>query len=99
MYLYKLSLTLINTEEGHLLIENVVNIFFVTSLSISLHNLLDFYIYIYMITNRKWEYAEHKNKINKPLIAVDIEIKPGATHRKENSNVEYNLCICSFSTN
>ena len=30
-------------EEGHLLIENVVNIFFVTSLSVSLHNLLDFY--------------------------------------------------------
>jgi len=47
MYLYKLSLTLIDTEEGHLLIENVVNIFFVTPLSISLHNLLDFYIYIY----------------------------------------------------
>jgi hypothetical protein len=42
--LYKLSLTLIDTEEGHLLIENVVNIFFVTSLSVSLHNLLDFYI-------------------------------------------------------
>ena len=47
MYLYKRTLTLIDTEEGHLLIENVVNIFFVTSLSISLHNLLDFYIYIY----------------------------------------------------
>jgi hypothetical protein len=28
-------------EEGHLLIENFVNIFFVTSLSVSLHNLLD----------------------------------------------------------
>ena len=41
----KLSLTLIDTEEGHLLIENFVNIFFVTSLSVSLHNLLDFYIY------------------------------------------------------
>ena len=27
IYLYKLSLTLIDTEEGHLLIENVVNIF------------------------------------------------------------------------
>jgi hypothetical protein len=27
--LYKLSLTLIDTEEGHLLIENFVNIFFV----------------------------------------------------------------------
>jgi hypothetical protein len=38
---------LIDTEEGHLLIENFVNIFFVTSLSVSLHNLLDFYIYIY----------------------------------------------------
>jgi hypothetical protein len=25
-------------EEGHLLIENLVNIFFVTSLSVSLHN-------------------------------------------------------------
>jgi len=35
-------------EEGHLLIENFVNIFFVTSLSVSLHNLLDFYIYIYI---------------------------------------------------
>jgi hypothetical protein len=34
------------TEEGHLLIENCVNIFFVASLSVSLHNLLDFYIYI-----------------------------------------------------
>ena len=33
-------------EEGHLLIENFVNIFFVTSLSVSLHNLLDLYIYI-----------------------------------------------------
>jgi hypothetical protein len=31
------------TEEGHLLIENFVNIFFVTSSSVSLHNLLDFY--------------------------------------------------------
>ena len=42
--IYKLSLTtLIDTEEGHLLIENVVNIFFVTSLSVSLHNLLDFH--------------------------------------------------------
>ena len=41
--LYKLSLTLLDTEEGHLLIENVVNIFFVTSLSVSLHNHLDFY--------------------------------------------------------
>ena len=39
---------LIDTEEGYLLIENVVNIFCVTSLSVSLHNLLDFYIYIYL---------------------------------------------------
>jgi hypothetical protein len=31
---------LIDTEEGHLLIENFVNIFFVTPLSVSLHNLL-----------------------------------------------------------
>ena len=31
------------TEEGYLLIENFVNIFFITSLSVSLHNLLDFY--------------------------------------------------------
>jgi hypothetical protein len=30
-------------EEGHLLIENFVDILFVTSLSVSLHNLLDFY--------------------------------------------------------
>jgi hypothetical protein len=30
--IYHLSLTLIDTEEGHLLIENFVNIFFVTSL-------------------------------------------------------------------
>jgi hypothetical protein len=36
-------LTLIDTEEGHLLIENFVNIFFIASLSVSLHNLLDFY--------------------------------------------------------
>ena len=41
-------LTFIDTEEGHLLIENFVNIFFVTPLSVSLHNLLDFYIYIYI---------------------------------------------------
>ena len=44
--------TLIDTEEGHLMIENFVNIFFVTSLSVSLHNRLDFslsiYIYIYI---------------------------------------------------
>jgi hypothetical protein len=39
--LYKLSLILIDTEEGHLLIENFVNIFFVTPLSVLLHNLLD----------------------------------------------------------
>jgi hypothetical protein len=44
--LFILSLTLMDNEEGHLLIENCVNIFFVTSLSVSLHNLLDFYIYI-----------------------------------------------------
>jgi hypothetical protein len=37
-----------NIEEGHLLIKNVVNIFFVASLSVSLHNLIDFYIYIYI---------------------------------------------------
>jgi hypothetical protein len=43
-----LSVCLIDTEEGHLLIENFVNIFFVLSLSVSLHNLLDFYIYIYV---------------------------------------------------
>ena len=41
--LYKLSLTLKDIEEGHLLIENFVNIFFVTSLLVSLHNLLDLY--------------------------------------------------------
>ena len=35
-----------DNEEGHLLIENFVNIFFATSLSVSLYNLLDFYIYI-----------------------------------------------------
>ena len=40
--------TLIDTEEGHLLIEHFVNIYFVTSLSVSLHNLLHFYIYIYI---------------------------------------------------
>ena len=46
----------INTEEGHLLIENFVNIFFVASLSVSLHNLLDFYIYIYnsLVNNAKY---------------------------------------------
>ena len=41
--LHKLSLTLKDIEEGHLLIENFVNIFFVTSLLVSLHNLLDLY--------------------------------------------------------
>ena len=41
--LYKFSLILKDIEEGHLLIENVFNIFFVTYLSVSLHNLLDFY--------------------------------------------------------
>ena len=41
--LYKLSLILKDIEEGHLLIENCVNIFVVTSLSVPLHNLLDFY--------------------------------------------------------
>jgi hypothetical protein len=45
--LYKLSLILKDIE-GHLLIENFVNIFFVTSLSVLLHNLLDFDIYIYI---------------------------------------------------
>ena len=50
---YDAAQTLIDTEEGHLMIENFVNIFFVTSLSVSLHNRLDFslslsiYIYIY----------------------------------------------------
>ena len=42
IYIY-IYITLIDTEEGHLLIENVVNIFFATPLSVSLHNLLDFY--------------------------------------------------------
>ena len=42
------------TEEGHLLIENFVNILFVTPLSVSLHNLLDFYILLY-IYNRSLE--------------------------------------------
>ena len=40
--------TLIDTEEGHLLIENCVNVFFATPLTVSLHNLLDFYICIYI---------------------------------------------------
>jgi hypothetical protein len=39
-----ISLILKDIEEGHLLIENIVNIFIVTSLLVSLHNLLDFYI-------------------------------------------------------
>jgi hypothetical protein len=46
--LYKLSLILKDIEEGHLLIENVVNTFFMKSLPVSLHNLLDLYIYIYI---------------------------------------------------
>ena len=50
---YDAAQTLIDTEEGHLMIENFVNIFFVTSLSLSLHNRLDFslsiYIYIYAV--------------------------------------------------
>ena len=41
--LCKLSLILKDIVEGHLLFENVVNIFFATSLSVSLHNPLDFY--------------------------------------------------------
>ena len=32
--------------DHHYLIQHKQNIFFVTSLSVSLHNLLDFYIYI-----------------------------------------------------
>jgi hypothetical protein len=35
-------------HKQNLLIENFVNIFFVASLSVSLHNLLDFYTYIYI---------------------------------------------------
>jgi hypothetical protein len=35
-----------DTAEGHVLIENVVNIFFVTSLSVSLNNRLGKYIFI-----------------------------------------------------
>ena len=51
---YDAAQALIDTEEGHLMIENFVNIFFVTSFSVSLHNRLDFslslslYIYIYI---------------------------------------------------
>ena len=48
-----ITLTLIDTEEGHLLIENFVNIFFVTPLSVSLHNLLDFYIYTSKVTGKQ----------------------------------------------
>jgi hypothetical protein len=40
---YSILSILKDTEEGHLLIGNVVNIFVVTYLSVSLHNLLDFY--------------------------------------------------------
>jgi hypothetical protein len=44
MIIFKsIHMILIDTEEGHLLIENFVNVLFVTSLSVSLHNLLDFY--------------------------------------------------------
>ena len=57
--LYKLSLILKDIE-GHLLIENFVNIFFVTSLSVSLHNLLDVYIYIYV-----W-------KLNQTVLELDF---------------------------
>ena len=45
---YDAAQTLIDTEEGHLMIENFVNIFFVTSLSVSLHNRLDFSLSIYI---------------------------------------------------
>jgi hypothetical protein len=43
-----ISLILKDIEESHLLFENLVIIFFVASLSVSLHNLLDLYIYIYI---------------------------------------------------
>ena len=56
---YKLSLTLIDTEEGHLLIENFVNIFFATSLLVSLHNLLDFYILWLGVHLNSFSYAYH----------------------------------------
>ena len=46
--LYKLSLILKDIEEGHLLIENFVNIFCVTSLSVSLHDLLGVYVVNYV---------------------------------------------------
>jgi hypothetical protein len=56
--LYKLSLILIDTEEGHLLIENVVNIYFVTPLSVSLHNLLDFYNNCHLVKCDAFENAK-----------------------------------------
>jgi hypothetical protein len=43
MIVYTTYFILKDIEEGHLMIENFVNIFFVTSVSVSLHNLLDFY--------------------------------------------------------
>jgi hypothetical protein len=43
MIVYTTYFILKDIEEGHLLIENFVNIFLVTSVSVSLHNLLDFY--------------------------------------------------------
>jgi hypothetical protein len=57
-----ITLTLIDTEEGHLLIENFVNIFFVTPLSVSLHNLLDLYIYIFIYV---W-------KLNQTVLELDF---------------------------
>jgi hypothetical protein len=73
--LYKLSLILKDIE-GHLLIENFVNIFFVTSLSVLLHNLLDFDIYIYIYihsTNASYIFLKHL----KPIFNQFIKFRQG----------------------
>ena len=57
--LYKLRLILKDIEEVHKFIENVVNIFFVMSLSVSLHNLLDLYIYL-LYRRLKWFVKQHQ---------------------------------------
>jgi hypothetical protein len=76
---YDAAQTLIDTEEGHLMIENFVNIFFVTSLSVSLHNRLDFslslYMYIYINAVYQWcEFKSRRGK-NKNLTALKSNSK------------------------
>ena len=73
----------------YILYYNFVNIFFVTSLSVSLHNLLDFYyIYIYIeILRRAWPliYVTKGKRFNKILLCC----------LKENTIGQYNTNVNS----